>query len=82
MIMMGMDSNDTSLVIILLALMIFVLAMRALGNRRTVTRNTLHGQTTYTIKGYGGVEARGIVEEIHKAEPDAEITTTAGGKTL
>lgn len=72
--MLGMDSGDTATVIVLLAAMIFVLALRALGNRRQVTRHVLHGQPAYTIRGYTGPDARGIVEEIHKAEPDAVIT--------
>lgn len=71
--MAGMNSSDTATVIVILAVMIFVLAYRMIGNRRAVTRHVLHGQVTYTIKGFDGPDTRKIVHEIHGCEPEAEI---------
>jgi hypothetical protein len=75
-----MNSADLSVVLTIVIIAVLIVTWKILNNRRVVTRQTVHGIVTYTIRGYDGVDARKIVHEIHGCEPDAVIETDGAGK--
>jgi hypothetical protein len=62
--MLGMSDGNTSIVVCLAIIAVWSLLATVLHNRRTVTRQELHGTVTYMIKGYDGNRAREIADAL------------------
>lgn len=62
--MLGMGQGNTSIVLSLIIIAVWAIVNKVLNNRRTVTRQELHGTVTYTIKGYSGPEAQRLADAL------------------
>lgn len=74
---MTMNTGDLGVVLITALVVILVLGLKILNNKRQVVRTTLHGTVTYTLKGYNGPEATRILDSIGRTEEVSLTKATA-----
>jgi hypothetical protein len=60
----SLNPEDLGLLILVATIAAWAITHKILNNRRQVIRNVLHGQVTYTIKGYSGLEAQRITRAL------------------
>lgn len=65
---MNLKPEDLGVIIALSVICLTLIIFKILNNGRRVTRNTLHGTVTYTIKGYSGPETVRIAKALERSD--------------